>query len=53
MPYVDFADYLFSPLATNPPNPTGVPGALIDLIIILQIIVIWLAWKGRSSVGKP
>jgi len=52
MPYVGFADYLFNPTAVNPPNPAGVPGAPIDLIIILQIIVIWGAWKGRSLTPK-
>jgi hypothetical protein len=53
MTAVDFAGYLFNPVATNPPNPTGVPGALIDLIIILQIIAIWSAWKGRSFIRNP
>jgi hypothetical protein len=50
--YAQFADYLFNPAATNSPNPTGIPGALIDAILILQIIVIWMALKGRSSIGK-
>jgi hypothetical protein len=31
----------------------GIPGALIDLIVILEIIVIWVTWKARSSVRKP
>lgn len=52
IPYVGFADYLFNPTATNPPNPTGVPGAIIDLIIIMQIIVAWVAWKGRSFIRE-
>jgi hypothetical protein len=50
--YLEFADYLFNPVANNPPNPTGVPGALTDLIIILQIVVMWVAWKGRSLSQK-
>jgi hypothetical protein len=50
--YAGFADYLFNPMAVNPPNPAGVPGGLIDLIIILQIVVIWAAWKGRSLTQK-
>jgi hypothetical protein len=50
--YAQFADYLFNPAATNPRNLTGIPGALIDLILILQIIVIWTALRGRSSINK-
>jgi len=50
--YAGFADYLFNPMAVNPPNPAGVPGGLIDLIIILQIVVIWVAWKWRSLAQK-
>jgi hypothetical protein len=49
MTYNEFADYLFNPLATNTGNPIGVPGLLIDLIIILEATVISLAWKARSS----
>jgi hypothetical protein len=49
MTYNEFADYLFDPLATNTGNPIGVPAALIDLIIILEAIVVSLAWKARSS----
>jgi hypothetical protein len=50
--YAQFADYLFNPAATNPPNATGIPGALIDIILILEIVVIWTALKGRSSITK-
>jgi hypothetical protein len=49
MTYNEFADYLFNPLATNTGNPMGVPAVLIDLIIILEAIVVSLAWKARSS----
>jgi hypothetical protein len=51
--YAQFADYLFNPSGTNPPNSTGIPGALVDTILILEIMVIWVALKGRSSSGKP
>ena len=46
--YADFANYLFNPVAVNPPNPAGIPGGLIDLIVIFQIMVISVALKGRS-----
>ena len=48
----DFANYLFNPVATYPPNPPSVPGALIDLMIVLEFIVIWVAWSARSSAQK-
>ena len=51
--YAQFASYLFDPVYANPPNPTGIPGAPIDLILILEVIVIWLMWKARSSARKP
>lgn len=47
--YADFASYLFNPIGATPPNPMGVPGALIDLIILLEIIAFWFAWSARSS----
>jgi hypothetical protein len=50
--YAQFADYLFNPAATNPPNSIGIPGALIDAILVLEIIVIWQALMGRSSIKK-
>ena len=50
--YADFANYLFNPTLTTAPNPPGVPGALIDLIMILEIVVIGVAWAGRSSPQK-
>ena len=49
MSYTSFASYLFNPIGANPPNPVGVPGALIDLILLLEIIVFWLSWGARSS----
>lgn len=53
MSYGDFANYLFNPTLTTDPNPTGVPGALIDLIITLELIVIGAALGGRSAAQKP
>jgi F0F1-type ATP synthase assembly protein I len=53
LPYAQFAGYLFNPAYANPPNPTGIPGAPIDLIVILEIVVIWVSWKARSSVRRP
>ena len=50
--YAQFASYLFNPAYVNPPNPTGIPGAPIDLIVILEIIVIWVTWRAGSSVRK-
>ncbi len=50
--YGQFADYLFNPasgLAVSLGNPPGVPGALIDLIIALEIALVIVAWKGRQS----
>jgi hypothetical protein len=49
MGYADFASYLFNPIGATPPNPMGIPGALIDLIILLEIVAFWLAWGARSS----
>ncbi len=49
MRYSDFASYLFNPIGATPPNAMGVPGALIDLIILLEIVAFWLAWSARSS----
>ena len=49
MRYTSFASYLFNPIGATPPNPMGVPGALIDLIVLLEIVAFWLAWGARSS----
>ncbi len=49
--YGQFADYLFNPtssLSTSLGNPPGVPAALIDLILIFEVAVVALAWKGRK-----
>jgi hypothetical protein len=50
--YGDFANYLFNPTLVTAPNPLGVPAALIDAIIILQLIVIVVALTGRSASQK-
>jgi len=47
--YGDFANYLFNPTLTSPPNPTGVPGAFIDLILVLELAVLAIALKARKS----
>lgn len=50
--YRDFADYLFnpmSPMSATVGNSLGIPGAFIDLIIVLEIIVIVVAWGARST----
>jgi hypothetical protein len=49
--YGQFADYLFNPasaVSASLGNPLGVPGALIDLIVILEIVVLAIAWNARS-----
>lgn len=50
--YGQFADYLFNPgsgLAVSLGNPPGIPAAPIDLILMLEIAVIAVAWKGRRT----
>ena len=46
--YVAFANFLFNPTLTTSGNLPGVPGALIDIIVLSQAIVIGIAWKARS-----
>jgi hypothetical protein len=51
--YAQFADYLFNPsssVSLSFGNPPGVPGLLIDLILILELAVIAIAWRLRVSV---
>jgi len=52
MSYGDFANYLFNPTLITNPNPPGVPAALIDLIIILELVVAGVAFSGRSATLK-
>lgn len=50
--YREFADYLFNPFSSWPTtlgNLPGVPSALIDLIVLFEIIVIIVAWGARSA----
>lgn len=49
--YADFANYLFNPLNMNHfgNNPPGVPGVFLDLMILLQIVTAYLAWKVRKT----
>jgi hypothetical protein len=47
--YAQFADYLFNPvssLSSSLGNPPGVPGILLDLIIVLELVIV-------VSVAKP
>jgi hypothetical protein len=51
--YAQFADYLFNPassLSISFGNPPGVPGLLIDLILVLEVAVIVVAWRLSHSV---
>ena len=50
--YAQFADYLFNPasgVSASFGNPPGVPGTLIDIIVLSEIVVLAIAWKGRSG----
>jgi len=47
--YVQFANYLFNPLIVQGGNPPGVPAALVDLIVLLEVIVVLISWKARSA----
>lgn len=52
--YAQFADYLFNPvssLSSSLGNPTGIPGAVIDLLTALQVVTTAVAWKNRSTLG--
>jgi hypothetical protein len=44
--FAEMADYLFNPIKTTPPNPSGVPGFFIDVIVILEFVVIAFAILG-------
>ena len=52
MTYGDFANYLFNPTLVTSPNPPGVPAALIDLILLLELVVIGVALSGRHATPK-
>jgi len=52
MSYGDFANYLFNPTLVTNPNPPGIPGALIDLILILEIVVVGVGFSGRRGTPK-
>ena len=46
--YAQFADYLFNPLSSLPAslgNPAGIPPIPIDLILIIDIAVLFMAVK--------
>jgi hypothetical protein len=44
-----FGIYLFNPLYTTSDNPPGIPGGVLDLILILQLAVVGLGWKARRA----
>lgn len=52
MTYGDFANYLFNPVLVTSPNPLGVPAALIDLILLLELVVVGVASSGRHRTPK-
>jgi hypothetical protein len=52
MTYGDFANYLFNPTLVTSPNPPGVPAALIDLILLLELVVVGVAFSGRHRTPK-
>lgn len=52
MTYEDFANYLFNPTLVTSPNPPGVPAALIDLILLLELVVVGVAFGGRHRTPK-
>jgi len=50
--YTDFANYLFNPTIVTAPNPPGVPAALIDLILLLEIAIVGITLSGRHGTQK-
>jgi hypothetical protein len=50
--YAQFANYLFNPMIIQPGNPPGIPAVPMDLIIVLEIVVVGISWKGRSQAQK-
>jgi len=49
MSYGDFANYLFNPTLVTNPNPPGVPAALIDLILVLELVVVGITFRGHRG----
>lgn len=43
-----FANYLFNPLYPVEDNPPGIPGGVIDLMLLLQLTTIGLGWRARK-----
>lgn len=53
--YAQFADYLFNPLSslsTSFGNPVGIPSVPIDLILIIDIVVLFMALRIRKQASK-
>jgi len=54
--YAQFADYLFNPvssISSSLGNPPGVPGALLDLIIVLEVAIIVLVTRNTGRTETP
>jgi len=50
--YGQFADYLFNPFsatAISLGNPRGIPGAALDLTLLLQLVLAVLGWKASTA----
>ena len=45
-------NYLFNPFNVVDTNPPGIPGAVLDLMLILQIILIPTSLKARTVCGS-
>jgi hypothetical protein len=52
MSYGDFANYLFNPALVTNPNPPGVPAAPVDLILLLELVVVGVAFSGRHRTSR-
>jgi len=53
--YAQFADYLFNPMSSVPAtvgNPAGIPSIPIDLILLIDFAVLFIALSRRHSAEK-
>ncbi len=54
--YAQFADYLFNPISSvssSLGNPLGVPGALLDLIIIIELAILTFVVMPPGRIAEP